>query len=87
MDDLADQLSNIERGLDNVAEAARRIAHGDSYPTGFESLVMALCGEGHDGRNPGSDRPVVYSLDRIADGLQAIAEAITAHTEAILGRP
>ena len=70
--------------VDQLCESILRIAHGPGeYATGFESLVMALCGTATDSRHPGEIRPVVGSLDRIAEGLESVAEAIREQTEAV----
>lgn len=73
--------------VSDLCESILRIAHGPGeYASGFESLVMAICGPASDGRHPGEVRPLVDSLDRIATGLESIAAAITDHAEAIRER-
>lgn len=70
--------------VDQLSESILRIAHGPGgYATGFESLVIALCGTTPDARHPGEIRPVVGSLDRIAEGLDSVAAAIREHADAV----
>ena len=62
-----------------IATAIRRIAHGDSTPTGLEALGMSIEGEGSPGHNPLSDAirdGHVAVTDAIREGLADIAEAI-----------
>jgi len=64
-----------------ICEAIKALAHGRTVgppgvhlePTGFEALVMALIG------NSGSferDKSIAYALNRIAEGLYEVSEAI-----------
>lgn len=71
--------------LNDLCESILRISHGPgAYATGFESLVMAICGPATDSRHPGESRPLVDSLDRIATGLESIAAAIRDHTVMVM---
>lgn len=63
-------------GLSNIATALRRIAYGDTYPTGFESLVMALSGPGSNGEHPGGHNSIADALHGIAGALHDVAAAI-----------
>lgn len=56
--------------IDDLTTAIKRIAYGDSFPTGLEALTMALIG----------GRPGDTSL---TDGLFAIAEAIQSLADAV----
>jgi hypothetical protein len=71
--------------LTALTKAVTKIAHGDSIgPTGIETLLMAIQGEGHEAgasdRNLadvlyncfGEEGTVTLSLDRIAEELQSV---------------
>jgi hypothetical protein len=58
--------------VEAMIEAVCLLSRGNmSGPRGLEAVTMALCGEGIPGHNN-----VASSLDRIADALESVADAI-----------
>jgi hypothetical protein len=60
--------------VERIVGALERLVEGDARrPAGVESVCMALTGPGIP---PGQDGSIAGALNRIADGLHEIAEAL-----------